>query len=99
MPWAAAFDDAFAVEFADFPETVQDELLAHTRALAEFGPALGQPRVGTLKGSRHANMKELRFGAPAEYGGLPLRSMPGAGQFCSSPATRGACRRCASTEG
>ena len=63
MPWAVAFDDAFAAEFAHFPGTVQDELLAHARALAEFGPALGRPRVDTLKGSRHANMKELRFGA------------------------------------
>jgi len=31
--------------------------------LKQFGPALGRPRVDTLKGSRHANMKELRFGA------------------------------------
>jgi len=27
------------------------------------GPTLGRPRVDTLKGSRHANMKELRFDA------------------------------------
>lgn len=27
----------------------------------QFGPQLGRPRVDTLKGSRHANMKELRF--------------------------------------
>ena len=31
--------------------------------LKQFGPALGRPRVDTLKGSRHANMKELRFDA------------------------------------
>jgi hypothetical protein len=29
--------------------------------LAEFGHNLGRPTVDTLKGSRHANMKELRF--------------------------------------
>nr|WP_252374529.1 type II toxin-antitoxin system RelE/ParE family toxin [Hydrogenophaga sp. 2FB] len=29
--------------------------------LAEFGPDLGRPTVDTLKGSRHTNMKELRF--------------------------------------
>jgi len=29
--------------------------------LQEFGPQLGRPRVDTLKGSRYANMKELRF--------------------------------------
>ena len=31
--------------------------------LERFGPQLGRPRVDTLKGSRHANMKELRFDA------------------------------------
>ena len=31
--------------------------------LEQFGPQLGRPRVDTLKGSRHANMKELRFDA------------------------------------
>jgi hypothetical protein len=29
--------------------------------LRQFGPRLGRPRVDTLSGSRHANMKELRF--------------------------------------
>ena len=33
------------------------------RVLQEFGPQLGRPRVDTLNGSRHANMKELRFSA------------------------------------
>lgn len=28
-----------------------------------FGPQLGRPRADTLRGSRHANMKELRFSA------------------------------------
>ena len=40
---------------------MQDELLAHAKLLAEFGPNLGRPTVDTLKGSKHANMKELRF--------------------------------------
>ena len=31
--------------------------------LEQCGPRLGRPRVDTLKGSRHANMKELRFQA------------------------------------
>ncbi|WP_200832267.1 type II toxin-antitoxin system RelE/ParE family toxin [Cognatazoarcus halotolerans] len=42
-------------------ENLQDELLAHAKLLVEFGPNLGRPTVDTLKGSRHANMKELRF--------------------------------------
>jgi hypothetical protein len=41
--------------------TVQDELLAHVVLLGTFGPQLGRPKVGTLNGSHHANMKELRF--------------------------------------
>src|ERR1700730_10011866 len=32
-----------------------------SRLLQKVGPQLGRPRVDTLKGSRHANMKELRF--------------------------------------
>ena len=44
-------------------QAVQDELLAHVAVLEVFGPQLGRPRVDTLFGSRHANMKELRFDA------------------------------------
>lgn len=36
--------------------------MAHARLLGEFGPNLGRPTVDGLKGSKHANMKELRFG-------------------------------------
>jgi hypothetical protein len=57
------FHDAFDSEFNGLPEDVQDEVLAHARLLEEFGPHLGRPRVDPLKGSRHANMKELRFDA------------------------------------
>ena len=38
-------------------------LLDVTSMLEQFGPQLGRPRVDTLNGSRHANMKELRFDA------------------------------------
>jgi hypothetical protein len=40
---------------------LQDELFAHAKLLSEFGPNLGRPTADTLKGSSHANMKELRF--------------------------------------
>lgn len=63
MSWNVLFHEAFEPEFDDLPEAVQDELLAHARLLEEFGPTLGRPRVDTLNGSRHANMKELRFNA------------------------------------
>ena len=61
MPWEARFDDAFEVEFDQLPEAVQDELLARVKVLEQFGPQLGRPHVDTLKDSKHANMKELRF--------------------------------------
>ena len=41
----------------------EDELLAKARVIEMFGPTTGRPRVDTLNGSKHANMKELRFDA------------------------------------
>ena len=61
MTWEVHFDRAFNSELDALPLKVQDELLAHAKLLEEFGPTLGRPRVDTLNGSRHANMKELRF--------------------------------------
>lgn len=43
------------------PEKLQDEILAHALLLKNYGPGLGRPTVDTLKGSKHNNMKELRF--------------------------------------
>ena len=63
MDWEVEFDPAFDSEFDALPIAVQDELLAQAKLLETFGPALGRPRVDTLNGSRHANMKELRFQA------------------------------------
>ena len=61
MTWTVLFHDAFDAEFNALVEELQDELLAHAKLLATFGPDLGRPTVDTLKGSRHSNMKELRF--------------------------------------
>ena len=61
MTWTVLFHDAFDAEFEALVEDLQDELLAHAKLLATFGPDLGRPTVDTLKGSRHRNMKELRF--------------------------------------
>ena len=63
MSWIVQFHDEFEREFDELSETVQDELAAQAKVLEEFGPTLGRPRIDTLKGSRHANMKELRFDA------------------------------------
>lgn len=62
MNWTVLFHDAFEAEFQELAESLQDELLAHAKLLGEFGPNLGRPTVDGLKDSRHANLKELRFG-------------------------------------
>lgn len=61
--WQVEFHRDFDPEFDALPEEVQDEIRAHAGLLEEFGPRLGRPHADTLKGSRHANMKELRFDA------------------------------------
>jgi hypothetical protein len=63
VKWQVLIGDEFEPEFFGLPEEVQIEILALTRLLQQFGPQLGRPRVDTLKDSRHANMKELRFDA------------------------------------
>jgi len=63
MKWTVQLDTAFEPEFAAMVEEVQDELLAHAKLLESFGPQLGRPRADSLNGSKHANMKELRFDA------------------------------------
>src|SRR5271156_2471757 len=55
--------DEFEPEFEVLHGDVQTEILAVSLVLEEFGPRLGRPRADTLDGSRHANMKELRFSA------------------------------------
>lgn len=55
--------EEFEPEFDALHENVQTEILALSLVLEEFGPQLRRPRVDTLNGSRHANMRELRFGA------------------------------------
>ena len=63
MRWIVEISDKFKLEFSKLHENVQTEILALARLLQQFGPQLGRPRVDTLKGSRHTNMKELRFSA------------------------------------
>jgi hypothetical protein len=61
--WEVIIHGEFEPELDALPEVVQDELLAHAKLLQQFGPQLGRPRADTLNGSRHRNMKELRFDA------------------------------------
>ena len=63
MTWQVLFDGEFLDEFGELDIAVQDEIAALTELLAATGPSLRRPFADTLKGSRHANMKELRFTA------------------------------------
>lgn len=63
MNWDVRLHEAFEAEFLAFERGVQTELLAIAKLLAEYGPQLGRPFADTLKGSKHANMKEMRFSA------------------------------------
>ena len=64
MAWTVRNHDDFDPEFDTLPVEVQDELLAMTALLEVYGPGLGRPHADTLAGSKHANMKELRFTLP-----------------------------------
>ena len=61
ITWTVIFEDEFDAEFQGMPEGLQDEILAHALLLKDYGPGLGRPTVDTLKGSKHNNMKEIRF--------------------------------------
>jgi len=61
MAWSVEFHDAFAVEFEKWRHDVQKAATTQLVILESLGPTLGRPHADTLKGSRHGNMKELRF--------------------------------------
>lgn len=63
MSWTVLIDKAFADELAELDAEVSFQLVAMSALLVEFGPRLGRPHADTLKGSKHSNMKELRFDA------------------------------------
>lgn len=63
MAWDVGVSDEFEPEFSELEETVQDKILALMGLLEEFGPTLSRPYADTLKGSKHSNMRELRFDA------------------------------------
>jgi hypothetical protein len=78
MPWVVVLHEAFDAEVAAMPREVQTALLAKAKLLESFGPMLGRPHVDTLGGSKHTNMKELRFDAKDGVWrvGVRLRSGP-----------------------
>lgn len=63
MHWSVRLHDDFEHELAELPEPVRDEVFALMLLLREYGPRLRRPHADMLNGSKHANMKELRFQA------------------------------------
>jgi hypothetical protein len=68
--WTVEFTDEFEQWWLTLTEPQQVALDASVQLLIAKGPSLGRPHVDTLKGSRHANMKELR----TQHRGRPLRT-------------------------
>ena len=60
MAWEVEYTDQFGQWYRELDERSRDRVIAAVEALEEQGPGLGRPFVDTVKGSRHANMKELR---------------------------------------
>lgn len=68
--WNVEITDEYEAWFNTLDEGEQDAVLASVGLLEQVGPALGRPHADTLKGSRHANLKELR----TQHEGEPIRS-------------------------
>lgn len=59
MEWEVEYTDEFNAWWEGLTEQEQEDVDAVVRVLEQRGPALRRPHVGTVDGSRHANMKEL----------------------------------------
>jgi len=70
MPWVVEMTDEFAAWWETLTESEQESFQVGIELLREMGPALGRPYADTVKGSKHANLKELR----TQHQGRPLRT-------------------------
>lgn len=61
--WIVETAPEFDPELAELDAEVRIELFAQAGLIQQFGHQAKRPRVDTLKGSKHRNMKELRFDA------------------------------------
>jgi hypothetical protein len=62
-PWVVEFHPEFSREVPGFSDSVRREIYSLVGLLRKLGPQLGRSQVDTLKGSKHPNLKELRFRA------------------------------------
>lgn len=68
--WQVEYTDEIGTWWETLSVSEQAAIDAGVRLLERFGPQLGRPYPDTVKGSKHANMKELR----TQCQGRPLRS-------------------------
>ena len=83
--WPIRTTSEFDEWFADLDDDGRVEAIAKIELLKLLGPALKRPHADTLKGSRHANMKELR--ADTADCGSRSRSILTGSAYSWSPAT------------
>ena len=60
--WEIEYTNEFEQWWQLLSQPAQDAIEPAISVLSAEGPSLGRPLVGSIKGSRHANMKELRPG-------------------------------------
>jgi hypothetical protein len=58
--WRVRTTKAFDGWYTDLDDDSQAEVIAVVELLKLLGPRLGRPHADTLKGSKYANLKELR---------------------------------------
>jgi hypothetical protein len=93
VSWQVYFHAEFEPEFDALQPEVQDELLAHASLLKAFGPQLRRPTADTLYGSKHNNMKELRFKAAGGVWRIAFASILSKKPYCSLEETNQAAAR------
>lgn len=69
--WSVEYAEEFELWWETLDESAQDAIDRCIYLLEQFGPSLTRPYVDRVKGSRHANMKELRI----QHRGAPLRTL------------------------
>jgi hypothetical protein len=69
--WEIEYTDEFEAWWETLDADEQESVAVSVELLRQLGPHLPRPHADTLKGSRHANKKELR----TQHAGRPLRTL------------------------
>ncbi len=69
MEWTVLYDDDFIEWLEQQQIDLQDVILGKARSLGKTGPLTGRPLVGTIRGSKYFNLKELIV----QHRGIPWR--------------------------